>query len=76
MNGPKMICPACEKEVSWPGPCDDCKGEFDRVSKEIDRLESHGVGRRQYLGETNSEIADRLGISRRKVAKMRKRGEL
>jgi hypothetical protein len=42
MNGPKMTCPACEKEVLWPGPCDDCKDEFDRVSKEIDRLERQG----------------------------------
>lgn len=54
------------------GYANNCQTKHDLKLAAKQKSRGQGI----YLGETNAEIAKRLGISKRQVAKMRKNGEL
>jgi len=65
-------------KLSNGDPCRECcyNGSC-QVLKSFQLKEYHKAsGQTKYIGKTNQQIADELGISKRQVAKMRKRGEI
>lgn len=59
-------------------PCDDCAMRHNcKERHDLEQIKAGSqVPRKRVYTETNRQIADRLGISKRQVSKMRKAGEL
>ena len=75
---PSVVCLTALYELTNGVPCRECSHNRSCHTLNNFKLKDkqRKSGQKMFVGKTNQQIADEMGISKRQVSKMRRKGEL